>query len=148
MKKELIDKEYDAFKRFVSWACENGARPIDALPESHPIRILEQAEGIAPHSALKKGLREAINDIIEKFSAWPEERVKAADEDLKQLGGPTLTEMRMLFALDLKRIENRGKIETEEECFLVRNALEMPMIQASHKRVEKFREMLYEYEFG
>lgn len=146
MPKEIIDMEYEAFKRFLAWACENGSRPVGALPESHPLYVLAKFEGKAAHAKLKNGLRETVNDVLTKFAFWPAEQVKEADEALQKLGGPTLSEMRMMFDNDLSRIEKRGKLQTEEECFLVRNALEMPMIQADSRRAKKLLGMLSEYE--
>lgn len=146
MVKVVVDPEYDAFKRFLSWACDNDDFLGKGAPESHPMYILTEAEGKFPHSMLKRGLRETIDDIIKRFSHWTTERVIAADNELKQTGSPTLSEMRMLFANDLLRIEKRGKLQSEEECFLVRNALEMPMIQTNHRRAKKLMNMLAEYE--
>jgi hypothetical protein len=146
MIKRANDAEYDSFKCFLAWACNNGARPSNAHPESHPMYILEQAEGKVPHAALKAGLREAINDSLEKFTRWPAERVRAADEELHQLGVLTLTQMRFLFSSDLRRIEKRGTVQTEEEFRLVRNALEMPMIQLNPRRAKKLIAILAEFE--
>jgi len=151
MSKAKTDPEYDGLKRFLAWCCDNGGRPPNARPESHPILILEQAEGkvtegVITHAALKDGLREAVRDRIRDFSRWPPKRVKAADEALQKLGGPTLTELRMLFSGDLRKIEKRGSIQTEEEFRLVRNALETPMIEANPRRAKKLIAMLAEFE--
>lgn len=143
--KAATDPEYDAFKHFMSWACDNDEFLGKSDPQSHPMYILAKFEGTVPRAMLKQGLREAIYDSLERFSRWTGERVKAADAELKALGSPTLTEMRMLFAKDLRRLEKRGRLQTEEECFLVRNALEMPMIQANPVRARKLMEMLADY---
>lgn len=146
MAKVVVDPEYEAFKRFLSWACDNDEFLGNGTPESHPMYILAEAEGKVSHALLKGGLREAINDAIERFSKWPAERVQAADDVLQNLSAPTLTEMRVLFDGDLRRIEKRGKIVTERELFLVRNALEMAAVQSNPQRFKKLMNMVGQFE--
>jgi len=62
-------------------------------PATDPIACLEQIEAKSPANA-RKGLAEAIGDIVELTDNWPPEKVAQIDGLLAQDGLPTLTDMR------------------------------------------------------
>ena len=66
----------------------------------------------------------AINDIVEMTSDWTTERVDTVDIALKQIGLPTLTEVRGRFSKLVQRAVRRGSIRDEVEYYAVRNAAE------------------------
>lgn len=62
-------------------------------PATDPIACLEQIETKSPANA-RKGLAEAIGDIVELTDQWSSEKVAQIDELLTHEGLPTLTDMR------------------------------------------------------
>jgi hypothetical protein len=125
------DNEYQSLRSFLSWTCDNGGIPFEIRPEAHPMWILDReeranlagVEGAFSFAQLKMALKETINDTLPNFSRWSVSQIEAADAALREAGTPTLSEMLLLFSKDLRRIEKRGRIESEDEALFVRNAL-------------------------
>lgn len=65
-----------------------------------------------------------IGDFIEDTSHYPANQVKQIDAEFSTAGLPTLSDMRLRFMRQIKRIVKRGSISREEEYYLIRNAVE------------------------
>jgi hypothetical protein len=87
--------------------------------ESHPLRALDV---IRPPSLARKGLQIAINDIVEELAHAAPDQVARLDAHLAERDAMTLSEARLHFSRDLRKIRKRGSIANEEEYYLVRNA--------------------------
>jgi hypothetical protein len=89
--------------------------------ESHPLRALDV---IHPPSLARKGLQMAINDIVEELAHAAPEHVARIDAHMAQRDAMTLSEARLRFSRDLRKIRKRGTIANENEYYLVRNAVD------------------------
>jgi len=92
--------------------------------ESYPVRVLDAMSAARP-AAAHKGLRMAIGDIVEMLDSASPDYVDRLDARLREIGGMTLTEARSLFSRRLKRVVKRGKIGSEDDYYLVRNAADI-----------------------
>jgi len=97
--------------------------PAGLPPESHPIVVLDGMALEAPARA-RQGLGMMIGDFIEDTSHLPASQVKQIDAEFSTAGLPTLSDMRLRFMRQIKRIVKRGSISKEEEYYLIRNAVE------------------------
>jgi hypothetical protein len=109
--------------------------------ESHPVRVLDAMFAARP-AAARKGLRMAIGDIVEMLDATSPDYVDRLDARLREIGGMTLTEARSLFSRRLKQAIRRGKIGSEDEYYLVRNAAE----DAARDEQQRLWGLIAEYE--
>lgn len=66
----------------------------------------------------------AIGDVVQFTSDWPISDVSACDDELLQLGLPTLSEVRARFSKLVQRVVRRGQIKNDDEFYAVRNAAE------------------------
>ena len=67
----------------------------------------------------------AICDTIEMTEGWPLERVAETDRLLANDGLPTLTEMRVRFSKEIRRVLNHSSIKNEVSISALRNAAEL-----------------------
>ena len=93
--------------------------------DTHPITILDATALRAPARA-RDGLRMAINDTLEMITDLPQAEIDRLDMLLSQEALPTVAFVRARFSKVLRGIMKRGRIRTEDEYYLVRNAVEMP----------------------
>jgi hypothetical protein len=98
-------------------------RPLD--PEHHPIKVLDEMAKRTPARA-RAGLAMAIGDIMEGNLPWRPERVAALDSELQDQGLPTFSAIQREFGKGIEAIMKRGRIRSEPEYHLVRNAAEVP----------------------
>lgn len=99
--------------------------PVPAgLPvDSHPIAVLDAIALKAPARA-RQGLDLMIGDLVEDTSHLPAIQVRQIDAAFSNAGLPSLSEMRLRFMRQIRRILKRGSIRREEEYHLIRNAVE------------------------
>ncbi|MGN6376400.1 MAG: hypothetical protein ACTHMG_12725, partial [Sphingomonas sp.] len=94
--------------------------PSELLTEdAHPIAVLDRITVQAPSKA-RSGLRIAIGDIVEFTNDWPPSEVGSCDDELSQLGLPTLSEVRASFSRLVQRVIRRGHIKSEDEFYALR----------------------------
>lgn len=89
-----------------------------------PVERLDQIAGRWPGKA-RSGLAMAISDTIEATEGWPRDRIAAIDSQLLAEGLPSLTAMRLRFSKDVNRVVRRGRIKSEVEYYMIRNAAEL-----------------------
>lgn len=116
------DAEYERMKRFMS-IFSTDAMGVAADSECHPLRVLEAIEAKSPANA-KKGLRMAVNDMVEACERRSPDYVARLDAHLAANDAMTLSEARNLFSKGLRAVLKRASIRTETEYYLVRNAVE------------------------
>lgn len=67
----------------------------------------------------------ALGDLVELTERWPEERIAEADRALLEAGLPSLSEIQTRFSKNLRRVVRRGRINSESEYYMVRNAADL-----------------------
>lgn len=92
--------------------------------EHHPTRVFAMMMARSPANA-RKGLRMAVNDMIEMCSDLSATEVAQLDARLVACEALTLTEARGRFSRKLRAVLKRGHIKTEIEYYLVRNAIDV-----------------------
>ncbi|MCP4621134.1 MAG: hypothetical protein GY844_32415, partial [Bradyrhizobium sp.] len=81
-----------------------GIAETDAI---HPVRMLD---AMRPPSAARRGLQMAINDLVEDLAHASPDHVACLDARLAECGAMTLSEARLRFSRNLRKIRKRGSI--------------------------------------
>lgn len=145
MARSMSEPEYEELKEFLSFYSRH-YMPIDKLPAAlQPVACLEQLEQKS-RSKASQGLRQAINDIIEKCRRLDQSQLEQLDQRLRSHGVVTLSELRRRFARDYTRISRRGMINNEIECYLVRGIVNDSSSNISADERVRLGDMLAEYE--
>lgn len=96
---------------------------IGADDPIHPVAVLDELAERSSASA-RKGLRMAINDLVEELADASPNEIEQLDAELIAANGATVGEIRAQFSKRLRAILKRGIIRDEQEYYLVRNAVE------------------------
>jgi hypothetical protein len=135
--------EYEILRR---WAAEMFELvfepPPDLKPEDHPISALDAMATGSPARA-RQGLAMMIGDEVEVTADFSPDEVARLDSHLAGLALPTLSEMRLRFMKAVRRIATRGAIRSDDEYFLIRNAVEALVDKSD---AEDFWRLLADYE--
>jgi hypothetical protein len=116
---ELSEHEYNELKEFPCFYSSRYMSIDRVTPELRPAACLEILEQKS-HKMASRGLRQAINDIIEMSRHTNHGQVGKIDSELKRQNIVTLSELRRRFSKDYARIIKRGKINNETEYYLAR----------------------------
>ena len=123
------DAEYERMKRFMSiFATDAMGIAVDS--EIHPLRVVEAIESKSRANATK-GVRMAVNDMVEQCETRSPDYVAQLDAHLAANDAMTLSEARNLFSKRLRAVLKRARIGTEVEYYLVRNAVESAAPEAA-----------------
>jgi hypothetical protein len=142
---EEADSEYVKLKAFLAHYVERYHLNLETLPpEKWPIASLEALEKKGMSTALK-GLRQAINDCVERSFHFDHAEVESLDSELRKLGVVTLSELRRRYSKSYAKIVKRGQIKNETEYYLVRNVLYDPTEKAPGER-KLLEELISDYE--
>lgn len=120
---ELSEHEYKELKEFLSFYSSRYMSIDRMAPELRPVACLEILEKKSGKLA-SRGLRQAINDIIEMSRNTDHGQVGKIDSELKRQNIVTLSELRRRFSKDYARIVRRGKINNETQYYLIRNMID------------------------
>ena len=136
--------EYARLKDFLSFYAERYLG-IERLPsEQRPIAVLEAIEKKSPKRA-SSGLRQAINDCVERSLRLPHREAEDLDAQLRARGIVTLSELRRQYSRAYARIVRRGRINDEMEYYLVRNVANDPTEKSADER-RRLEQLLAVYE--
>jgi hypothetical protein len=116
------DREYAKLKEFLSFYTGRYFNVEGLPPGKRPMANLEILEKKSKKTALK-GLRQAINDCIEMSFYIDLEEVIKLDQQLRDRGVITLSELRRRYSKKYASIVKRGLINNETEYYLIRNVL-------------------------
>jgi len=142
---ETTDSEYAEMKAFLAFYVERYHLNLETLPpEKWPIASLEALEKKGMKAALK-GLRQAINDCVERSFHFDRAEVERLDSDLRRRGIVTLSELRRRYSKSYAKIMKRGQIKNETEYYLVRNVLYDPTEKAPEER-KLLEDLISDYE--
>lgn len=123
MSRAQFDEEYQELKEFISFYAANYIDVGNLPPELHPVACLENFEARWPSRA-KKGLKQAVDDVLEATLHWEYSRICELDAALQDRNIVTLSELRRRFAVTYSRILNRKEIRNETEYYLIKGILD------------------------
>jgi hypothetical protein len=117
---QLSDLEPDErfFVAMWEWLRDNG---VSAL-KGDPTRMLKGLKAQSPAVA-KRGVKEAVNDLLEATDDFEGERLAAVDSFLAGRGAQTLTAQRLTRKRWIGKLLKRGRIENDEEFRLLSGKL-------------------------
>lgn len=96
----------------------------DVSADADPVRALDRiAETSMPNA--RRGLSMAIGDIVDMTDSWPNREIMSLDAELATIGLPTLSAMRAQCSKAVRAILRRGRIKSEAEYYLIRNAADI-----------------------
>lgn len=122
---KMSKDSYDSLKKFLlfyqknlSGSCDLGDEYVRIVQES-----INKAESISMAVA-RVGLKQALNDIIQRHSGDKPEAIALMDGKLKAEGLISFSELRRQFSSTYGGIVKRGVIRNEAEYYLVRGVLD------------------------
>ncbi|WP_298276482.1 hypothetical protein [uncultured Bradyrhizobium sp.] len=130
--------EYTQLKKFLSFYVET------LPPEQQPPAVLEAMEKRSPRMAFQ-GLRQAINDCVERSSFFDPVEVAKLDAELISRGIITLSELRKRYSRGYANILKRGRIKNDTEFNLLQNVINDPT-EKSPDELELLAKLLSDYE--
>jgi hypothetical protein len=119
----VSDAEYDELKKFFSFYSSRYLAIDKLAPELRPMACLEELEKRSRRMA-REGLRQAINDVIERSRHLDPRVVRTIDVELAAQGLVTLSELRRRFSREYARILRRKRISNETEYYLIRGVVD------------------------
>lgn len=102
-------------------------------------------EKTAPSRAAS-ALAMMVNDCIEMASGWSFERISDLDTKLGNSGIITLSELRRQYSRQYAKIVKRGRINDEEEYFLLKGVRDGASLQIPSSEQEMINNILDSYE--
>ena len=136
--------EYTQLKKFLSFYVER-YMPMQTLPpEQQPPAVLEAMEKRSPRMAFQ-GLRQAINDCVERSSFFDPVKVAKLDAELISRGIITLSELRKRYSRGYANILKRGRIKNDTEVNLLQHVINDPT-EKSPDELELLAKLLSDYE--
>ena len=92
-----------------------------------------------------RGLRQAINDCVERSLRFDRVEVERFDAELRARGIVTLSEVRRRYSKAYAKIMKRGSIKNDTEYYLIRNVLDDPTEKSADERA-LLAKIAFEYE--
>ncbi len=120
---KITPEEYDRLREWFSIVWPVVFSGIEIAPEANPITVLGQIAAKSPAKA-RQGLAMAIGDIIEDTKYGDGAIISGLDQRLLAADLPTFSDLRMRFSRAVRTILRRGRISTEQEYYIARNAIE------------------------
>jgi hypothetical protein len=121
----ITPDEYSELRAWLAHFIERAMPGVSSLgADVSPIALLDRLAATSPAKA-RQGLAMAINDSVETSAEWPQSEVESFDRDMRDAGLFTLSEMRLRFSAQVKRVVRRGSIRTEVEFYAIRNAVDI-----------------------
>jgi hypothetical protein len=130
---EASDPEYAELKKFLTFYADRYLNVEGMPPEMRPAAGVDALEKKSMKMALS-GLRQAINDCVEMSLRFNPEEVAKLDEELRDRGLVTLSELRRRYSRKYAAIMKRGRINSDTEYYLIRNVLDDPTIKTMDER--------------
>lgn len=144
-KQKLTPAQYQELKRFLDFFSNHFFGLKNDTSENKLIAELTKMEKTAPARAAV-GLAMMINDCIEMASGWSLEKILGIDAELKNSGIITLSELRRQYSRQYAKVVKRGRINNEEEYFLLKGVLEGGALEMTTSEKETIDNILDCYE--
>jgi hypothetical protein len=119
----------------------------DLPPDKRPVAALEWLENFSMAKA-RVGLLQAVNDIVEMSLPWKSAQVAEMDQQLRDRGAPTLTEVRARHAKRLALLIKRGSIHNDTDYYLAKGVLDGATEALSPEVEARLAELVATYEEG
>jgi len=136
--------EYAQLRKFFEFYVARYVNVSGLPPEAHPIACLEVLEQKDKGMA-RVGLRQAINDCVERSFHFDHKEVERLDSELRARGIVTLSELRRRYSKAYAKIKKRACIKSDTEYYLIRNVLDDPTEKSADERA-LLEKMAFEYE--
>jgi hypothetical protein len=121
----ITSDEYRELRAWLAHFIERTMPGFSSLgADVSPIAVLDRLAARSPAKA-RQGLAMAINDMVETSAEWPQSEVESFDQDMRDAGLFTLSEVRLRFSAQVKKVMRRGSIRTEGEFYAIRNAVDI-----------------------
>jgi hypothetical protein len=141
---DIDPHEYARMKGFLSFYTERYWNMERLPPEKRPMARLEATEKKSLKLAVK-GLRMAINDIVEDTFHLEPAELEKRNSELRSRGLITLSEFWKRYSKDYANIMKRGRIKNETEYYLLRNVLDDPTEKTPEEH-ELLAKLISDYE--
>jgi hypothetical protein len=135
--------EYERMKAFLSFYSDRYFDLASLPPDKTPIACLETLEKMSRKLAVT-GLRQAVNDCVERSQRFGHAEVASLDAELSVQGIVTLSELRRRYSRGYAKIMKRGRINNDGEYYLLRNVLDDPTEKAPDER-DQLQKLLSAY---
>lgn len=142
---KLTPNEYQNLKLFLDFFSTRFFYTKAMTAENNLMTALAEMEKKTPARAVD-ALSMMINDCLEMSSDWRAEKVAPIDSELKVLGIITLTELRHQYSKQYARVIKRGKINSEEEYYLLKGILDGQSLEMTETEEETLNLILTSYE--
>jgi len=142
--RKAADPEYATLKAFLSFYTDRYFNLESLSPDKRPIACLEMLEKMGIATAAR-GLRQAINDCVERSFHFDHKEVERLDSELRARGIVTLSELRRRYSKAYAKIKKRACIKSDTEYYLIRNVLDDPTEKSADERA-LLEKMAFEYE--
>ena len=139
----ITSKEYELLKPCFAALFQLVLPKVDLPADKQPMAVLEAMEKSAPGNALK-GLKMALNDMVEATLSWPHEKVVEVDRRFAAAGLLTLSELRQRYSRVYAKVLKRGKVNNMEEYYLVKGVLDGASLDSEES--EKLTRILTSFE--
>lgn len=135
--------EYERLRSWLAYMAPKVFPPDLLTSDTDPVAVLDRIATKAPAKA-RSGLGAAIGDVVEFTNQWSDGEVATCNDELSTRGLPTLPEVRARFSKLVRRVVRRGGIETDDEFYALRNAVEQqganreslwPLVEAYERRL-------------
>lgn len=115
-------KDYPAMR---AWFAVVAPRIFPDVPaDADPILALDRIEAVSMANA-RKGLSMAIGDVVEMTDHWNPDEIEMLNKELIAAGLHSFAMIRARFSKAIAGIVRRGRIKSESEYYLLRNAAEL-----------------------
>lgn len=118
----MNDHEFDKLKLFfqlyMKWFIPANQKVKN--PEKH----LESFFHKLPASDAKKGLKMAVNDIVEMSYEWPFEKVLEADQRFLNAGTYGLSHVRKMYSRRFKKLLKKKSIDSDYDLYFLKGILD------------------------
>ena len=141
---EKPETDYESLKAFLAFYSERYFGLSSLPPEIWPINVLEAMEKKNKKAAVM-GLRQAVNDCVERSFDLEHAEVEGLDAELRSYGIVTLSELRRRYSKGYAKILKRGRIKNETEYYLMVNVANDPTEKA-HEERDLLDKLISDYE--
>lgn len=138
------NEEYEQIKKFLILFVERTSDVSKAPPESRPLAQIQALEAKYEKKVVA-GVMGAMNDCLTLSFGLPAEKVRGLDKELRELGLPTLSQLRVKYSKRYSTLLEKGVIRNESDYQLIKGVLDDSELLNEAMR-EKALQMLSRFE--
>jgi hypothetical protein len=142
----MAEQEYQELRAFLKLYTEVLSPCDDRLsPEAMPLACLDRTAAVSRAQA-GRGLRMAINDLIEAHRHDPPDQIAAIDAACKSHAVITLSQLRRRYSASYSAILRAGKLRSDTDYYLVQGVLSDGASDTPIAERSKLEQMANDYE--